>query len=247
MCAASPDGVSASVPGVTFHFSHLPIPFFNVALLTGEIDSGEALHTLASRAVAWAAEEEVPWFLIVTNENLPEGADAVAALGDCGLVPALRLTGMFADEVAPLAAKPHELELTVPADDEAAASLIAVNSAAYQMDLQPAARHLGSHRFWRQHFAVVGRVGTTPVTSSAVLLVDGHRYVAWVATHPQHQRRGYAEAAMRYSLDLAGEAAGRLPTTLHATDAGLPVYLKMGYDPIAVHTLFMESRFLAAH
>lgn len=247
MCSASPDRVSSSVPGMTFHFSHIPIPFFNIALLTSEIESTATLRDLASGAVAWATRRQVPWFLVVTRENLPAGTDAVAALGELGLIPALQLTGMRAADVAPLATPPPDLDLSVPADDAGTAALIAINSAAYQMDLQTAAEHLGSHRFWRQHFAVVGRVGGVPVTSSAVLLVNHHRYVAWVATHPQYQRRGYAEAAMRHSLDLAGEAAGRLPSTLHATDAGLPVYSRMGYTPIASHTLFLESRFLAGH
>ncbi|GAB4122534.1 MAG: hypothetical protein Kow001_20480 [Acidobacteriota bacterium] len=218
-----------------------------MALLTGEVASVKELEELAHLALVWATGKDVPWFFIVTEENLPAGADAAAGLADCGLVPALRLTGMYAADVAPLSSEPGELELTVPADDPSAAAMVAVNSAAYQMDLQPAAEYLGSQRFWRRHFAVLGKVGSTPVTSSAVLIVDGHRYVAWVATHPLHQRRGYAEAAMRHSLDLAGEAVGRIPTTLHATDAGFPVYLRMGYAPIARHTLFIESRFLTGH
>jgi hypothetical protein len=39
----------------------------------------------------------------------------------------------------------------------------------------------------------------------------------------------------------------RKPTVLHATDAGRPVYARMGYDTIATHTAFIEARFLEGH
>jgi predicted acetyltransferase len=78
-------------------------------------------------------------------------------------------------------------------------------------------------------------------------MVGGYRYVALVATMPDQQRRGYAEAAMRHALDSAAARHGDTPTTLHATDAGRPIYARMGYEPIASHTAFIEQRFLEGH
>ena len=38
------------------------------------------------------------------------------------------------------------------------------------------------------------------------------------------------------------------PTTLHATEAGRPIYERMGYAPIAAHTVFIEKKdFLGGH
>jgi GNAT superfamily N-acetyltransferase len=53
--------------------------------------------------------------------------------------------------------------------------------------------------------------------------------VALVATSPDHQRKGYAEAVMRRALDEAREAWGVRRTVLHATAAGQPIYRRMGY------------------
>jgi predicted GNAT family acetyltransferase len=78
-------------------------------------------------------------------------------------------------------------------------------------------------------------------------MVDGLRYVALVATHPEHQRRGYADAAMRRALEVAAAAKGKCPTFLHATEAGRPVYTRMGYRAVSHHTLYMEAKFLAGH
>jgi predicted acetyltransferase len=78
-------------------------------------------------------------------------------------------------------------------------------------------------------------------------MADGYRYVAMVATDPAHQRRGYAEAAMRRALAVAAGRYGEQTSFLHATDAGRPIYARMGYEPVASHTAFIEKRFLDGH
>jgi hypothetical protein len=51
----------------------------------------------------------------------------------------------------------------------------------------------------------------------------------------------------RHALDVAAATYGDAPTTLHATDAGRRIYERMGYQPIASHTAFIEKRFLEGH
>ncbi len=52
---------------------------------------------------------------------------------------------------------------------------------------------------------------------------------------------------MRRALELAATTHGERPTILHATDAGRPVYERMGYTPMSSHTIFLEKKFLAGH
>jgi predicted N-acetyltransferase YhbS len=244
MCTATPDHTTACLPGIEVLFSRLPVPFFNVAVLIDRIDAATSLRALAREACAAAAPHGCPWFLVVTHEALP-GVDAPDILQTVGLVPMMSLTGMHAADVPPLTAAPAGLDLKVPRDDGACEAMVSLNEAAYGADLQSARRDLGAHRFWKDHYPVVGHVGGVPVTCSSVMMLDGYRYVAFVATSPGHQRRGYADAAMRRSLELTADAEGRRPSVLHATDAGRPVYERMGYAPISTHTLFLEERFLA--
>jgi GNAT superfamily N-acetyltransferase len=68
--------------------------------------------------------------------------------------------------------------------------------------------------------------------------------VSLVATDPTQQRRGFGEAAMRRALELSAASHGELPTVLHATEAGRPLYERMGYTPFSTHTVFMEERFV---
>jgi hypothetical protein len=65
--------------------------------------------------------------------------------------------------------------------------------------------------------------------------------VMCVATLPAYQRRGYADAAIRFSLGEMSRRTGITRTTLHATEAGRPTYLRMGYHDTAVFTGYMRT------
>lgn len=247
LCARFPGHARHEEDGVACVFSGSPIAFFNVAFVLGRGVTAEALADRARRATAWANERAVPWMLVVTQEALAPAVDAAASLDGVGLAPVMTLTGMLADEVAPVVSLPEGLELEVPRDDAGCAAIADVNAAAYGMDLAGGREVLGSASFWSDKFPVVGKVGGRAVTCSVTFPVDGHRYVAWVATEPGEQRKGYADAAMRRSLELAAAAHGELPSFLHATDAGKPVYERMGYRTVALHPVFMEKRFVEDH
>jgi GNAT superfamily N-acetyltransferase len=232
--------------GLSLIFTGLPIPFFNVGLLTGRGLSAGELKALAGRACEWASTRPVPWLFVVTHDAIEEGVDPAAVLDSCGLAPIMPLTGMLAERVG----EPHEspgLHLTVPSDDASCCALVDLNAAAYAMDLETSKPLLGRAGFWKGHFPVVGLADGAPASTASVLMVDGIRYVALVATAPGQQRRGFADAAMRRALQLAADVHGEKPTVLHATEAGRPVYERMGYATISRHTAYMSKAFLGGH
>lgn len=247
MCSDTPGAARSDEDGLECVFSGLPVAFFNVGLVTGRSVSADDLGRLGRRACEFAADRQVPWLFVTTQEALAPGTDAAAALDACGLVPIMALTGMIAERIAPVTRMPEGLELTVPADPASCASLLDVNSAAYAMDLEAGKAVMGRPDFWAPHFPVLGRAHGQPASTSAVLMVEGYRYVALVATDPGHQRRGYADAAMRQSLVNAARVHGEAPTFLHATDAGKPVYERMGYRTVTSHGVYLEKRFLEGH
>ena len=247
MTAGSRGYTREAVEGIEYIFSGLPIGFFNAALLTERNISSDALTSHGAAACAWASGRDVPWLFVVTQEALATGVDATAALDGCGLAPMMPLTGMLARRISPASRVPVDLELTVPHDDDECSALLDVNSAAYGMDLDAGKPVIGTRSFWKDHVPVVGLTGGKPASGAAVMMVDGLRYVALVATDPAHQRRGYAEASMRRALEVAAQQHGDVPSFLHATDAGRPIYERMGYAPVTTHSLFMEKRFLEGH
>jgi GNAT superfamily N-acetyltransferase len=247
MCRDAPGWRGSSAGGVEYIFSGLPVAFFNVAMLTAPSISAAALRSSGDAARAWAAETQVPWFFVVTHETLEPGVDAAAILGECGYGAVLPLTGMFATQVAPAASVPPGLLIGSPVTEADCAAIVDINSAAYETDISPTKVVIGTKTFWKNHTAALGKVDGTPVSSTAVLMIDGYRYVALVATEPAHRRRGYAEAVMRHALQTAAAAHGERPTVLHATDAGRPIYARMGYNVISTHTFFMDTAFLSGH
>ena len=244
---ACPGSRVDSAAGVSYMFTGLPIPFFNVAVPTLGPLSAPALEAAARGAMQWASDKNAPWLFIVTNENLEAGVDPAAVLAPCGLMALLPLTGMIARTIAPLTTTPAGLRLEVPEDDGGCGDAIDVNSAAYGMDLDACKASLGRGAFWSDHLLVVGRANGAPATSAAVMLAGGHRYVALVATQPGQQKKGFAEAAMRHALSAAADKFGERPSFLHASDAGRPIYARMGYETVATHTCFIDTRFMAGH
>ena len=247
LCGASPGYLTDGDADVDYIFSGVPVPFFNVAFVTARGVSSEALAAHGRAACQWAADKTVPWMFIVTHETLAPGVDATAALEASGLVPIIPMTGMRARRLVPATRAADGLTLGVPDDDEGCAAMLDVNSAAYGMPLDACKPTYGKRSFWSSHVPALGRAAGAPVASAAVFMVDGHRYVALVATTPDQQRRGYGEAVMRYALDAAAAMHGEKPSILHATEAGRPVYARMGYEPIATHTAFIQEHFLEGH
>ena len=213
MCGGAPKSVVAATEGIQYIFSGIPIGFFNLAMVTGSDLSAEALSARGREACAWAAAHSVPWLFMVTHEQLEPGVDAAATLGACGLAAVMPMTGMLARTVgaAPIVAG---LLLTVPQDDSGCAAIVDINAHAYAMDLEAGKAALGSRTFWKDQFPVVGVTEGKPVSSATVLMVDGYRYVALVATEPGQQRRGFADAAMRQALANAASVHGETPTVL---------------------------------
>lgn len=244
LCAGSPDYRTDTRPGLISEFSGVPIPFFNAVVLSDDAVDASKLHAAAGHGQSFSAG--TPWILVVTEECVAPGTDAAATLDAAGFVPVMPLSGMLADSVETRAV-PDGLTLSVPTDDAGCESLLDVNSAAYGMPFDVGKPVWGRTAYWQNHVAVLGTVGGEPVSTSAVMSVDGHRYVALVATAPGHQRKGYADAAMRRALELGAQAYGAGPTFLHATEAGRPVYERMGYRTVATHTVYMDKAFLGGH
>jgi|SRR5688572_22262842 len=247
MCASLPGASVASRDGVDYIFSGCPIAFFNVAIVTGHGIGAGTLKSHGDNAREWAANKNVPWLFVTTLEAVDAGVDATAVLDACDLAPMMTLTGMLAQTVGPATNIPTGLELTVPRDEAGCKAVLDVNGLAYGMDLEAGRDLVGTRSFWANHFPVLGLVDGKPACCAAVLMVDGYRYVALVATDPGQQRRGYADAAMRRALEVSAHTHGDRPTVLHATEAGRPVYERMGYAAISTHAIFIDKAFLTGH
>ncbi|WP_437627707.1 GNAT family N-acetyltransferase [Sorangium sp. So ce1151] len=221
--------------GVSVVLSGTDMVMLNAATLSSPATDLQDLERRARRAVELARAGGVPWLFALSDSWSPGGDGGAAAelLGRLGFDPAVSLTGMVADAIAPQRRAPSGLDLRRVADAETRAAIADLNAVAYSVPI-PAGRASVAHEaLWGDRgFGRVGYVGDQPVCSAATFIVEEIRYVGFVVTTPEHRRKGYAEAAMRSCLDDALSATGIQRTVLHATDIGRPVYEGMGYRAV---------------
>lgn len=245
ICGRFPGSTADDLDGVMGVFARVPISFFNVCFLTRPVIELDDLRRRVASAVAHGTASALPWLLTLCEEWIPDGADD--ACREAGLMPVLGMTGMAADALAPPRRPRPDLTFARVRDADTALQVAAINTDAYGMPPEDA-HHLALAELWPEDtYGYVGAIDGTPVTCAATVPVDGRLYVAWVATHPAHHRKGYAEAAMRESLHVAADATGLQRTILHATDAGRPVYAAMGYVPTSRFTMYAMADASAHH
>jgi GNAT superfamily N-acetyltransferase len=72
-----------------------------------------------------------------------------------------------------------------------------------------------------------------PVSTATAIINEDCLYLLLVATAPEARGKSYGEAVVRHALQTAHAATGIRRTALHATEAGYPVYLRVGYNSAA--------------
>jgi N-acetylglutamate synthase len=87
----------------------------------------------------------------------------------------------------------------------------------------------------------VGEVGGEAVTTAIAMTTEDCVGIFGVATLPGHRRRGYAAAVTARAV-LDGFDAGARWAWLGASEAGYPVYLKLGFVAVEVMDLWESSR-----
>lgn len=219
----------ADADGVASCFSNVPNLFFNLWIQSRPAASEREFRTLLGTAAQRAATFSFPAGGIICVDWSPPAWEELARAA--GLTPMLPMISMEADRLLEPRRPSSDLNIRRVVDDNDARDLAIVNARAYGMPLELWECVSGMH-FWPPDcFAFVGYDGETPVSSAAALPVNGTVYIAFVATAPEQQGKGYAETVMRHAVAEGQRAIGVRRTTLHASMMGRPLYEAMGYAP----------------
>ena len=208
-------------------------PWFlmNAALLTEPVLSQTHLAARAHAAMAYFGREHRPWFLAGSQQWLGDGARET--LSRCGLTPAFTAVGMVAAQLAAPARPLPEVETRRIDDESGRLALADLNAAAYAVSSAWVRRAVAGASLWQSPvYGYVAYVDGVPVSTAFTVPLHGVLYVGFVATALAHRRRGLAELVMRRSVEDATRATGITRTALHASAAGYPVYIRMGYRPV---------------
>jgi GNAT superfamily N-acetyltransferase len=223
----------SATAGLSMCWADNPFPFWNALFLTEQISDPERLSARLRTASAYMRSKRHGGLTYVCEDYLSGAAqdniDAIVA--DAGLEFALNVTGMVGDVLPFNTVTSHPSLQFARASDEEALQLYAdINSEGYGFPLEAGRAGLEGSTFWKKiAFSYIGYENGRAVSTAAAIVNDGQLYLALVATRPDAQRKGYGESTVRHALHAAYEATGLKRSSLHATDAGFPVYQRVGY------------------
>ena len=208
-------------------FANIPLPFLNISFqerpATGPADLRGIFSTMRQRAKACPH----PSFIGLCDGWVPEGWEAVAA--DEGFSFALNMTGMAADELLPLRRPSPELEYRRVQTEATSRDLAMLNAQAYGLPAEMFECICGLELWHADGYGYVGYRDGKAISAAAALPIEGAMYIAFVATLPGEQGKGYAEAVMREAIEQGQTGMGERRIVLHASDMGLPLYRSMGF------------------
>ena len=226
-----PSGTLEHSEGVVAALGNVEFFILNLCLHDSPLVSLDDLRRRLGLATERAADCPFPWLFCLCEHWAVSQWEAVVR--EYGLEPALPVTGMAADRLKPPRRALPDLAYRRVQDDATARDLAELNMHAYGLPLEMGACIGNLHLWQADSYGYVGYVDGQPVTCAATFPIHNTVYVAFVATHPDAQRQGYAEAVMRHAIEKGIEGTGLSRTTLHATEAGFPLYLAMGYEATA--------------
>jgi GNAT superfamily N-acetyltransferase len=209
-----------------------PSPFFNYFLLDKYCSTSELRGYLGQiREVTEGREPE--WVLVGPAEIFDtEARDALEARE---LSPLFTVTGMFTDRLAPVAMVPQE-ELTFSSrwGRPEIADFTRVNMRANEMPEEDGEASVTSYFLLDPRcYPVVAYESGQAVSAALAILLSDCIYMAWMATLPEKQGRGYGEATIREAHRRAREASGHDAVSLHAPEPDRGLLRQLGMRPVA--------------
>jgi GNAT superfamily N-acetyltransferase len=220
-------GLAISWPGTHF-------PFYNIVFLTEELKDEYVFRGRVREAATYLSASHASGLFLVCLDRLSGTAEASfsSVMAQEKLVPTIPMTGMAGD-ILPLAGTPHlDLRFVRISNRNTIRIFAEINCAAYGLPAGTALSLVNEHTLWNRHaYGFLAYVGDEPVATATAIVNEGCIFLFLVATMPGAQRKGYGDAVVRHALNMAYEATGIKRSVLHATEAGYPVYLRLGYHP----------------
>ncbi|MGK5639079.1 GNAT family N-acetyltransferase [Streptomyces sp. URMC 126] len=229
-----PDADVRDLPGIAVRWADSRFAFLNCLTLTEPEADAELVERRLGEAVEIMRAKKHPGFLWLFEDLVHEEARATlrTTAERAGLRYAFPGTGMAGD-LLPIPGPAHpDLTFARVRTDEQLRAYADLQSRAYGFPLEEGRAGLIGSPLWKNGlYAYLALRGDEPVACAATVEARGRLFTAFVATDPRWQRRGYGEAVTRKALYEGARATGLTRATLHATEAGAPVYPRIGFKP----------------
>jgi GNAT superfamily N-acetyltransferase len=221
-------------PGLAITWPATGFPFYNSLFLTEELTDAQVLQDRVQSAAAYMRARPNEGLFVVCLDNISGAAmeSLPTILAEAEFVQSLPMSGMAGD-ILPMEAPGHRrLRFERILDDATIQDFAQINCIAYEVPAETGLSLVKEHTLWHEHaYGFVAYEGDKAVSTATAIINQGCVFLFLVATMPEARRQGYGEAAVRHALQTAHHATGISRTVLHATEAGYPLYLRLGYHP----------------
>jgi ribosomal protein S18 acetylase RimI-like enzyme len=242
-----PRGKKLDIDGLAINWSNTENIIFNTVFLSKPVQDEADLEAKIKLVYDYAGKYNQPWSMIICENFLPKVIcpHVPEIISRYELVPLLNLTGMAADKILPPVRPIPTLDCTRVDNLETRRAVADINAISYKKPSKLFRELLESEELWGTTvFGSVGYIKDKAVSTAMTLLINSKLYVAFVATLPEFRKKGYSEAVLRHSLAQAQQYCGICRTELHATSAGIHLYQRMGYQPLASFQMYVPRSFL---
>jgi GNAT superfamily N-acetyltransferase len=237
-------GEMFTLAGVRVATSGVTMPLLNMAVLEKPVADEQELQERIRFVASYFGERNLMGMFALCDDFIPVELRGRTAeyFQPYRLDPYVPMTGMIAEELAaPVHALPA-LEIRSTQDREVRSALGEINCIAYDAPVTWGHEVISPDTLWNEeNEGYVGYQDGKPVAAALATLLPNTIYLSWVATMPEHQRKGYAEAVVRHALADGKRKFGIQRTSLHATPAGRPLYEQLGYRAVTSFSTYVVS------
>ncbi len=236
-------GESVALPGLQLVYSAIPHAVFNAALLTEPVLAISDLRRRLDRARDHYLRRGQAWSLWLCEEWIDPDLRALAVniIQDFNLQYSSNPPGMLAPQLSPTIRNLPKLDLQPISTATARLDFCHVMSVAFEGPFPVLLEAYQEERFWSADFhGWIGYRDGMAVSTACTVTAAGAVGVYAVATVPGEQGKGYGEAIVRHAVEQAQGESGVTASVLQSSVAGMPLYRRLGYRPVADFTIYIS-------
>lgn len=226
--------------GVTLVSSGVNFSVFNSAMLTSPVSGPKTLERQIEIARVFFEQRGLDWsfWLCLDLLDAVSRRDFSRIFRDRRLRLVAEPPGLIAQSICRPVRRLPVLDILEVCDEATRQDFVDLSASVFHLPLATASAIYGPAGAWESGMrGFVGYFCDEPVTILTTVETDACVGVYSVGTSPYHQRRGYAETLLRYSLQQSVDKQ----TILQSTDAGLRLYLRLGYRPVTKFAVYVSE------
>lgn len=222
-------------------YSGLDYGVFNIAFLTHRLESRRELNAVLADCARFYGQRRVRWSFWLCEDLLDLATRRAARdiFAAAGLRPISHAPGMQAGALAPPSRALPQVECRPVTGPETRAAFAELTALCFDIPYAIARAVYDVERAWAGEYrGFVGLAGGKPVSIVALVRTAGSLGIYSLGTAPDRRRQGYGEALLRQALSRSS-SDGSVPLVLESTEAGYPLYRRLGFRDVAKFTVYL--------